>query len=100
MFHTLQSPLENGQEARSVQVDFRASFDRVNHQAILYELCSLIIGGSVVEVVVVAGAATAAAQTVGFISSKKSGLLFVQNCIVHGIDDCYQLARAFSGFSS
>ena len=28
---TLQSVLERGQEARIVQIDFRASFDRVNH---------------------------------------------------------------------
>ena len=29
--HTLQSALENGQEARIVQIDFSAAFDRVNH---------------------------------------------------------------------
>ena len=29
--HTLQSALESGQEARIVQIDFRAAFDRVNH---------------------------------------------------------------------
>ena len=33
--HTLQSALENGQEARIVQIDFSAAFDRVNHQGIL-----------------------------------------------------------------
>ena len=32
MFHTLQSALEIGQEARIVQIDFSAAFDRVNHQ--------------------------------------------------------------------
>ena len=30
--HTLQSALESGQEARIVQIDFSAAFDRVNHQ--------------------------------------------------------------------
>ena len=30
--HTLQSALESGQEARFVQIDFSAAFDRVNHQ--------------------------------------------------------------------
>ena len=29
--HTLQSGLERGQEARIVQIDFSAAFDRVNH---------------------------------------------------------------------
>ena len=34
--HTLQSALERGQDARIVQIDFSAAFDRVNHQRILY----------------------------------------------------------------
>ena len=34
--HALQSALESGQEARIVQIDFNAAFDRVNHQGILY----------------------------------------------------------------
>ena len=38
--HTLQSALESGQEARRVQIDFSAAFDRVNHLGILYKLCS------------------------------------------------------------
>ena len=46
--HTLQSALENGQEAQIVQIDFSAAFDRVNHLGILYKLCSVGIGGSVV----------------------------------------------------
>ena len=29
--HALQSALESGQEARIVQIDFSAAFDRVNH---------------------------------------------------------------------
>ena len=48
--HTLQSALESGQEARIVQIDFSAAFDRVNHQGILYRLSSLRIGGSVLSV--------------------------------------------------
>ena len=35
--HTLQS----GQEARIVQIDISAAFDRVNHLGILYKLCSV-----------------------------------------------------------
>ena len=31
---------EGRQEARIVQIDFSAAFDRVNHQGILYKLCS------------------------------------------------------------
>ena len=44
--HTLQSELENGQEARIVQIDFSTAFDMVNHQGILYRLSSAGIGGS------------------------------------------------------
>ena len=46
MAHTLQSALESGQEARIMQIDFSAAFERVNHQGILYKLCSLGIGRS------------------------------------------------------
>ena len=49
MSHTLQSALESGQEARIVQIDFSAKFDKVNHQGILYKLCSAGIGGSVLS---------------------------------------------------
>ena len=48
--HTLQSALESGQVARIVQIDFSAAFDRVNHQGILYRLCSVGIGGSVLSI--------------------------------------------------
>ena len=40
---TLQSALESGQGARIVQIDFSAASDRVNHQGILYKLCSVIL---------------------------------------------------------
>ena len=43
--HSLKSTLESGQEARIVQIDFSAAFDRVNHQCILHKLCSVGIGG-------------------------------------------------------
>ena len=48
MSHTPQSALENGQEARIVQIDFSAAIDMVNHQGILYRL-SVGIGGSVLS---------------------------------------------------
>ena len=35
VLHTMKSALERGQEARIVQIDFSAAFDRVNHQGIL-----------------------------------------------------------------
>ena len=35
---------------RIVQIDFRAAFDRVNHQGILYKVCSVDIGGSVLSI--------------------------------------------------
>ena len=50
--HTLQSALESGQEARIVQIDFSAAFDRVNHLGILYKLCSVGIGGSVLSILI------------------------------------------------
>ena len=48
--HTLQSALESGQEARIVQIDFNTAFDRVSHPGILYKLCSVGIGGSVLSI--------------------------------------------------
>ena len=50
MSHTLKSALESGQEARTVQIDFSAASDRVNHLGILYKLCSVGIGGSVLSI--------------------------------------------------
>ena len=41
VFHTLQSALESGQEARIVQIDINAAFDWVNQQSILYKFCSV-----------------------------------------------------------
>ena len=46
MSHTVQSALESGQEARIMQVDFSAVFDRVYQQGILYKLYSVGTGGS------------------------------------------------------
>ena len=34
-------------DARIVQIDFSAAFDGVNHLGILYKLCSVAVGGSV-----------------------------------------------------
>ena len=48
--HTLQSALESGQEARIVKIDFSAAFDRVNQLGILFKLCSVGIGGSVLSI--------------------------------------------------
>ena len=50
--HTLQNALENGQEARIMQIDFSAAFYRVNHLGILYKLCSVGIGGSVLSILI------------------------------------------------
>ena len=47
---TLQSALVSEQEARIVQINFSAAFDRVNHLGILYKLCSVGIGGSVLSI--------------------------------------------------
>ena len=48
--HTLQSGLELGQEARMIQIDFSDAFDKVKHQVILFKLCSVGVGGSVLSV--------------------------------------------------
>ena len=48
--YTLQSALESGQEARIVQINFSAAFDKVNHQGILYKISSVGIVGSVLSV--------------------------------------------------
>ena len=50
MSNTLQCALESGQEARIVQIDFSLAFDRVNHKGILYRLCCVCIGGSVLSI--------------------------------------------------
>ena len=47
VFHKLQTALKCGQAARIVQIDFSAAFDRINHQGILYKLCSVGIADSV-----------------------------------------------------
>ena len=39
-----------GQEARIVLIDFSAAFDRVNHQGVLFKLCSVGVLGSVLSV--------------------------------------------------
>ena len=48
--HTLQSALESGQEARIAQIDFSAALDKVSHQGILYWLCFVGVGGSVLSI--------------------------------------------------
>ena len=53
LFYILQSALGSRQKARFVQIDFNAAFDTVNHQGILYKLCSVGIGGSVFFVLTV-----------------------------------------------
>ena len=40
----------SGLEARILQIDFSAAYDRVNHQGNLYRLCSVGIGGSVLSI--------------------------------------------------
>ena len=42
-----ESDLDSGQEVRIVQIDFSAAFNWVDYQGILYELCTVGIGGSV-----------------------------------------------------
>ena len=46
----LSHTLESGQEARIMQIDFSAAFNRVNHRGIINRLCSVGIGGSVLSI--------------------------------------------------
>ena len=50
VWYTPYSALGMGLEARIVQIDFSATFDRVNHQGILFKLCSVGVGSSVMSV--------------------------------------------------
>ena len=50
VLRTLRRALESWQDARIVQIDFSTAFDRVNHQGILYKVCSVGIGGSVLSI--------------------------------------------------
>ena len=52
MLHTLQSDLESKQEDRIAQIDSSAAFDKVNHQRILYKLCCVGVGGSVLSILI------------------------------------------------
>ena len=44
--------IEEWAVGRTVQIDFSAAFDRVNHLSILYKLYSVGIGGSVLSIYV------------------------------------------------
>ena len=50
VFHIPPRALESGQEARIMQIDSSAAFDRVNHQGILYKLCYVGIEGSMLSI--------------------------------------------------
>ena len=50
--YALQCALKSGQEARIVQIYFRAVVDRVNPQGILYKLCSVGILGFVLSILI------------------------------------------------
>ena len=48
--YTLQSALKNELEARIVQIDFSSAIDMVHDQRMLYKLCSVGIGGTVLSI--------------------------------------------------
>ena len=50
MSHTVGRASKSGLEARIGQIDFRTSFNRVNHQGILDKHCYVGIGGSVLSI--------------------------------------------------
>ena len=47
--HTLHSTLESRHDGRIMRIYFSVACDRVNHLGILYKLCSVGIGGSVLS---------------------------------------------------
>ena len=75
--HTLQSELESGKEARVVQIDFSAAFDRVNHLGILYKLCSVGILGVTKRLLLVC-LANHTTWTRGFLTLHVIDLLYCQ----------------------
>ena len=50
IYGTKWCALESGQEARILQINFSAAVHRVNHQGILYKVCSVGIGDSVLSI--------------------------------------------------
>lgn len=49
--HVIQSSLDRGAEARVVQIDFSAAFDRVNHVGLLHKLRCAGVGGPILGVI-------------------------------------------------
>ena len=49
--HLIQSALDAGSEARVVQIDFSAAFDRVNHAGLIFKLKDIGIGGSFLSII-------------------------------------------------
>ena len=51
IMHELQCALDSGAEARLVQLDFSAAFDRVSHEGLLFKLRDRGIGGNVISII-------------------------------------------------
>ena len=51
IMHELQLALDKGYEARLVQLDFSAAFDRVSHDGLLYKLRDRGVGGNVISII-------------------------------------------------
>ena len=49
--NTLQRALDGGCEAKLVQIDFSAAFDKVNHEGLLFKLRSVGVSGAVFYVI-------------------------------------------------
>ena len=48
--HHLQKSLDTRTDAYIVQLDFRAAFDRMSHNGLLFKLKSIGVGGSVLSI--------------------------------------------------
>ena len=78
--HTLKSTLESGQEATIVQLDFTSAFDRVNHQGLLYEVCSVGNGGYVLSILTL------------FLSNL-SHYVMLNGCRINWLTLCHECSR-------
>ena len=72
----------SGPEARAVQIDFSAAFDRVNHQGILYNLCSVGTGGSVWSILTKFQSNQPQHVMVDGCRSKLVNVLSLQSCVL------------------
>ena len=91
--HNLQSDLERGQEARIVQTDFSAAFDRVNYLGILFRLCSMGVDGSVLSALTQFQSNWIMLPTTQFAYRKGIGTCDALLCVTHTLQSAPEWGR-------